>query len=404
VNEELYNLTIGELLKTNKGQIKDNKLIDLDAKVAVNLEHYDQWARTRRPEPNLSSTKPYAAQMKDNRIKKESVEPGAQQKREHPRPKSVHGIYVCDTKLEMNPEIFRGAVGNDILKETEEFKEDSSDTAKEGERLSRLMEWHSWSGKQPKITRNVLKELHASCAEIIKHVKRGSYGSYCTQNSQKDSNKRTTSPEKICDNGSVPLTGIYIDAMENTHDISLRIRKLPATLRSEESVVKNYRHTLYQIPDQHNMVTPNMEVKKNCTDVRESTRNYAQYKMQVPVAKREPILLDNRNLALDFRSKRIENLWKLCGKPAKDRSNSKIASKHKHLIRRRFHNEQSFPLTLGSFLNKDTEEAGRHGDMVNWNELLTLQNSSSFRFSINNHDNSEKTLVKGESKVLNVCI
>lgn len=403
-NEEPSSLTIGELLKTNKRQLENStwsrKFVDLDAKVAVDIEHYDQWARTRRPEPNSSSSKPYTAQIKDSGVKKDSNGQMTQQKQERPRPKSVHGIHVQEERVkgEVIPGSSGTVVSSDIPQEIKDLKEGSNDTFHDGDRLSRLIAWNS----KPKITRNVLKELHATCAAIIKDVERGSCESYNRLNSDKDSDKRTTSPEKICDSERVPVIKTGGDSLENAHDISLSIRKLPVIFRNEESEVKNYRHTLYQSQDQHKIVTLNTEVTKSSASSRESSRNYMQYKMQMPVSKREPFLPDNKNLALDFRSKRIENLWKLCEKPAKHRSNSKITLKHKPWIKRQFHNNPSSPLSLESFLNRSTNNNCHHDEIVDWNELLTLQNNSSFRFSMNNSEKTS-TVVRGGSKVVNAC-
>lgn len=161
-------------------------------------------------------------------------------------------------------------------------------------------------------------------------------------------------------------------------------------------------------------MTFKLDVPKRCLSSRESSRredpslrNTAHYKMHLPLAKKEPMLFNNKNSVVDFRSKRIENLCKLCEKPGKNSTSIDSTGRtdfYPNIDRRSFQSTPGYSLTL----NGHRQMRGRDSRVgaPTFKDALTLRNHASYRFCINREDRASdfvKTLGI-DSKVAGSCI
>lgn len=444
------NLTVGELLKKDKRKILDNASdldsIDLDTKIGVDLDHYDQWARTRRPEQRevkATSPEPSAAQTKPRCVKSERMVRILAPKLERQRPLSfdrpiiTEDRGVSDTTNELKTNVndqtdekyCNTQTSTSVSQNMKECNEDANNSGSyfyDSQKSYKITQWDSWSGRTPKIPRTVLRELKRSCGKIIKDVQKTSYETYCQLLSDDSENDGYTSlPGRrvsSCDPGRrtsscravrTPTINPETEWIENLNYSSLTIQKPQSFL--------DRGHPLYQNCDDWNLnsersktVTFKLDVPKRCLSSRESSRredlslrNTAHYKMHLPLAKKEPMLFNNKNSVVDFRSKRIENLCKLCEKPGKNSTSIDSTGRtdfYPNIDRRSFQSTPGYSLTL----NGHRQMRGRDSRVgaPTFKDALTLRNHASYRFCINREDRASdfvKTLGI-DSKVAGSCI
>lgn len=431
------NITVGDLLKRNKTKALDNALdlepIDLDTKIGVDLDHYDQWARTRRPEVKVRaiSPEPFEMQTKARCVKTEKNAQIQVPKSDRQRPHSVYGTLVSEDQ-DAKENIHESTNENsksDINEQNDDIDEGMKVSRNVSQNISneshyydskksyKLTQWNNWSGRTPKLPRTVLRELQRSCGKIIKDVQRASYETYCqlvsddyenesyTPHLEGQDSSSTGKRERLtsCRSNRTPFINPETEWIENLNytSTSLSVQKLPGLHNYDQSHNQNYGDWKLNI-DRDKMGTFALEFPpKRCLSSRESARredlsyrNTMQYKMHLPIAKKEPLLFNNKNQVVDFRSKRLENLCKLCEKNGKNPVEGKTVISNKFMDRRPFLGTAGYSQTFNSFLRRQMKEKRSSEEPTNLTDNLSHRNHATYRFCIAGRDEKTSDFVK----------